>query len=194
MSIRCAVCSKRFTNDNNLTKHLNHPSTSCRPWQTDLVSIAEILKSSTFKAAGRKKTRDVSPEHSRMSQKNDGTTLDYYHDSGPVDDMDISMDDHEDVTEFSEAEDRMNSEASYSPQYSDIHIETHPKPPKLYKNGKTLMDIFTEDRFAHQRETNLYYPFASRDDWEIGSWLLQSGLSMKAIDKFLSLRLVSYRF
>jgi len=28
---------------------------------------------------------------------------------------------------------------------------------------------------------NLYYPFASKQDWEMASWLLRSGLSMAAV-------------
>ena len=52
------------------------------------------------------------------------------------------------------------------------------------------MDQFDTDTFNAQRKVNLYYPFASRQDWELGSWLLRSGLSLVAIDKFLSLELV----
>ncbi|KAF8430633.1 hypothetical protein L210DRAFT_834799, partial [Boletus edulis BED1] len=37
---------------------------------------------------------------------------------------------------------------------------------------------------------NLYYPFTSLDDWEITNFLLKSRLSMKLINKFLSLRIV----
>ncbi|KAG1775072.1 hypothetical protein EV702DRAFT_1199669 [Suillus placidus] len=37
---------------------------------------------------------------------------------------------------------------------------------------------------------NLYYPFASHQDWELGSFLLCLSLSMAAIDEFLGLELV----
>ncbi|KIM56454.1 hypothetical protein SCLCIDRAFT_132585 [Scleroderma citrinum Foug A] len=52
------------------------------------------------------------------------------------------------------------------------------------------MDQFDTDSFSSLRKTNLYYPFASQQDWELGSWLLRSGLSLVAIDKFLLLELV----
>jgi len=38
---------------------------------------------------------------------------------------------------------------------------------------------------------NLYYPFVSQPEWELASFLLKSGLSMVATDKFLKLQIVS---
>ena len=59
-----------------------------------------------------------------------------------------------------------------------------------FGKGTTFMDRFGAHKHAHLRRENLFYPFASRPDWEIASWLLRSGLSMAAIDTFLSLELV----
>ncbi|KIJ63235.1 hypothetical protein HYDPIDRAFT_47651, partial [Hydnomerulius pinastri MD-312] len=57
--------------------------------------------------------------------------------------------------------------------------------------GTTFMEAFDADQFADIRnQENLHYPFADRWDWEVGSFLLMSSLSMKAIDKFLSLDLI----
>ena len=53
------------------------------------------------------------------------------------------------------------------------------------------MDEFEDDEHAAMREDNLYYPWASRPEWELASFLLCSSLSMAAIDQFLSLDLVS---
>jgi hypothetical protein len=53
------------------------------------------------------------------------------------------------------------------------------------------MDRFDLDQYAEERKSNLFYPFASKQDWDVGYWLLSSGLSMAAIDEFLSLELVS---
>jgi hypothetical protein len=53
------------------------------------------------------------------------------------------------------------------------------------------MDIFDEDSHASKRENNVYYPFASADEWELASFLVKSGLSISAIDEFLKLQLVS---
>lgn len=57
--------------------------------------------------------------------------------------------------------------------------------------GQTFLDNFDEDQYADERKNNLFYPFLSQEEWELASFLLQSNLSMAAIDQFLSLRAVS---
>jgi hypothetical protein len=56
------------------------------------------------------------------------------------------------------------------------------------------MDEFDRDQYAGERIKNLYYPFASRDEWEFAAYLLRSDLSMASIDSLLSLNLVSVTF
>jgi hypothetical protein len=46
---------------------------------------------------------------------------------------------------------------------------------------------------AKERESNLFYPFAGKEDWQLAHYLLASGLSMVAIDRFLSLDWVRLR-
>jgi hypothetical protein len=73
-------------------------------------------------------------------------------------------------------------------------IDTHPNAAKVYRtDGRTFMDNFDQDTHTEKRIDNVYYPFASRSEWELASFLLGSNLSMTAIDKFLSLDLVSHR-
>ena len=40
---------------------------------------------------------------------------------------------------------------------------------KTYGKGTTFMEQFDNDRFANERTVNLYYPFASREEWEFAS-------------------------
>lgn len=61
---------------------------------------------------------------------------------------------------------------------------------KTHGWGSTFMDEFNCDTFAQHREENIYYPFVSRGDWELASFLLHSPLSMADIDKLLQLELV----
>jgi hypothetical protein len=68
----------------------------------------------------------------------------------------------------------------------------YPEAAHVYGTGHKFMDVFDADKYANERKENLYYPFASKQDWEMGAWLLRSGLSMPAIDQFLRLQLVSY--
>ncbi|KAH9017835.1 hypothetical protein EDB84DRAFT_1245978, partial [Lactarius hengduanensis] len=42
-----------------------------------------------------------------------------------------------------------------------------------------------------ERKKNIFYPFASRAEWEMAAFLLRSGLAMSSIDSFLSLELIS---
>src|SRR5271156_5505381 len=60
-----------------------------------------------------------------------------------------------------------------------------------YGLGHSLMDVFNADEYAQHQETNLYYPFALKHDWEIATFLDSSKLSMADIDKFLGLELVN---
>lgn len=71
-------------------------------------------------------------------------------------------------------------------------IEEFPGAARVFaQQQNSFLDHFDRDRFSEERRSNLYYPFASRADWEFGLWLTRSGLSMAAIDSFLSLELVS---
>src|ERR1700733_7236056 len=56
------------------------------------------------------------------------------------------------------------------------------------------MDHFDCDQYASEHINNLYYLFATREEWEMASFLLCSDLSMADITKFLSLALVSFDF
>jgi hypothetical protein len=71
-------------------------------------------------------------------------------------------------------------------------VDEYPGAADAYGPGQTFMDRFDADNHAEYRESNLYYPFASRDDWEVGEFLERSSLSMAAIDEFLSLDMVRF--
>ena len=62
---------------------------------------------------------------------------------------------------------------------------------KIFKHGMDFMDRFDNDEHANKHRQNLFYPFASKDEWELASFLLQCGLSTTLIDELLCLNLVS---
>ena len=72
------------------------------------------------------------------------------------------------------------------PRYEDIH----PNTPQVLGSGAGFTEVFNSDHHAEKRRTNLYHPFSSKEEWGLASWLLRSGLSMRATDDFLSLPLV----
>ncbi|KAG1734062.1 uncharacterized protein EDB91DRAFT_1238466 [Suillus paluster] len=82
-------------------------------------------------------------------------------------------------------EEPLGSQASEKP-----YIEHFRDAAKVYRCGQTFLDRFNMDPYAVHRKDNLYYPFMSRQDWELGSVLLCSSLSMAAMDEFLGLKLV----
>ncbi|KAG1906124.1 uncharacterized protein F5891DRAFT_975575 [Suillus fuscotomentosus] len=59
------------------------------------------------------------------------------------------------------------------------------------EDGLTFLDVFDADEFAEYRKDNLFYPFASKEEWEVADYLLRSTLSMAAIDEFLKLHMKS---
>lgn len=72
-------------------------------------------------------------------------------------------------------------------------VETFKGCGVIFPSGRTFMDQFKEDQFAEQRRENIYYPWASKQEWAFALWLLRSQLSMVAIDNLLSLNIVSSR-
>ncbi|KAF9455364.1 hypothetical protein BDZ94DRAFT_1316309 [Collybia nuda] len=72
----------------------------------------------------------------------------------------------------------------------ELFVERFEGAAAKYKGGTTFMDEFDNDVHASKRTENLYYPFASRDEWELASYLLRSDLSVASINTFLSLSLI----
>ena len=92
-----------------------------------------------------------------------------------------------DITTHSEEDITMRCEMTYV-------VEEHPTASRAYGQGTTLMDHFHNDRFAHLCKAHPYYPFTSRDKWELASFLLRSNLSMSALDEFFKLSMVIVLF
>ncbi|KAG1794838.1 uncharacterized protein HD556DRAFT_1198998, partial [Suillus plorans] len=53
-----------------------------------------------------------------------------------------------------------------------------------------FLDLFDADEYVDCRKDNHFYPFASRNEWEVTGFLLQSLLSMAAINEFLALSMI----
>jgi hypothetical protein len=78
------------------------------------------------------------------------------------------------------------------PLEKDPHfIEEYEGAAQSFGSGTTFMDEFDSDTHQSERIDNPYYPFASKFEWELASFLLLSDLSMASIMKFLPLHLVS---
>jgi hypothetical protein len=99
-----------------------------------------------------------------------------------------------DATDMMDAMDMDMNDDQYPEQHATlppIYTELYPGASDTFGQGETYMKLFDEDEHAEKRKKNLYYPFASQPEWELASFLLRSGLSMKATDEFLKLQMVS---
>ena len=83
-----------------------------------------------------------------------------------------------------------NDQMSLDKDPESSFIEYFPGAAQTYWGGSAFINKFHADEFSNHRALNIYYPFTSTGDWELGLWLLCSGLSMNAINSFLSLSLV----
>ncbi|KAG9314874.1 hypothetical protein JVU11DRAFT_3974 [Chiua virens] len=107
--------------------------------------------------------------------------------SGPsyhIDDLMDIDDDHPRNSDFDP------SGSSDSGEMHPGNIEEFPGASQSYLHSSTFMDQLFSDEYSKLRKENVYYLFASQQDWQLALWLLQSCLSMAVIDSFLSLQLV----
>jgi hypothetical protein len=126
---------------------------------------------------------DLSHELEKHKNRQTQNVPDNNMDLGPASDMDV----------FTEHDDSGGND-DWSMDDGEQFIEEYEGAAKEYGTGTTFMDEFDHDQYAGERINNLYYPFASRDEWEFAAYLLHSDLSMASIDSLLSLNLVSVTF
>ncbi|KAF5321441.1 hypothetical protein D9619_000085 [Psilocybe cf. subviscida] len=76
------------------------------------------------------------------------------------------------------------------PASCSLEIIYHPSAAEMYGQGTTFLDAFNQDKFAEYRKTNIYYPFASKMESELGIFLIRSSMSMAEINSFLKLDMI----
>jgi len=83
-----------------------------------------------------------------------------------------------------------------TPDYSHLQpfCTEFPAAGKIHGLAESFVDRLQNDKYASFRVQNPYYPFADKDEWELGSFLLSSGMSMQKVDEFLKLKLVLIYF
>ena len=162
---QCPSCNRWFDNDTSVLRHMNHPWSSCATW----LEFLESISPPTQHSSPTHTSRDDNTSNNDSTTYNDDTTHhnDTTHndetmlDSDAIDDLDIA-------------------------HYEDIH----PNVPQVFGSGAGFIDVFKSDHNAEKRRDNIYYPFSSKGEWGLASWLSRSGLSMRATDDFLSLPIV----
>jgi hypothetical protein len=66
-----------------------------------------------------------------------------------------------------------------------------PTTGRVFDHSGGFMGDFHADKFSEERSQNMFYPFSSKREWQLALFLSRSGLSMRIVDEFLSLDLVS---
>lgn len=164
---RCPRCGKRCKTDAKVVRHLNQPGSSCAKLIDDLILISLPLQPQL-------------PQVLPSDGKQDGTDIPVdstYNDHYPTEsgiDVEMTLDD-----------------SDKGPRQGSQYREDFTGAAEVYGTGKSFMGKFDSDGLAEQRKENLYYPFASKVDWEMASFLLRSRMSMAMIDDFLKLESVS---
>lgn len=152
---QCPSCSKHFSNDSLVLRHMNNPRTSCKSWP-------RFFESTHPEPPNRSMNEHLAPSNDRASNN----------DNHPI------QDDH-------------NGTGDRRTETVERYEDTHPNISSVLGSGPGFMDRFNLDRYAEKRTENLYHPFSSKVEWGLASWLSCSGLSMRAIDQFLALPIVS---
>lgn len=161
----CPQCGKAFDSEVQVQRHLNQPRTKChqRPIAfADTTGLIEQFAAQPW--THHLPGREELRDFQRRPRHDASQSGHSRHGSVDSETLDTSISDY------------------------------FPGAAKVVDQSSTkFMDTFDQDRFAEIRDTqNIYYPFADRPEWELAEFLATSELSMAAIDRFLSLPLVSY--
>lgn len=185
---RCLRCQKRFKDERRVLAHMNHPSTSCHTHFVDLVSISNLRRTSLKQPVAG--SQDSNPSETlETNVPMGGTQFSTYH--LPEDSPDAELPANYTRSPGLASTTSLQPSTPNQPDTSPFHFETHPNISQTYGSGLTFMDKFDADPHAQKRSFQLYYPFSSKGEWELASFLLQSSLSMGKINVFLKLELVS---
>jgi hypothetical protein len=172
--VHCPRCAKKFKNQATLLNHMNQPVSSCLTHFQEQINISNA--------------RCTSPTTTEALELADDEAL---HLENPPELLDFV-----DILNNHLPSESLPAHSSLKPPDSiqnPFRIQEHPNVAKVFGRGHTFMDQFDNDDFASaRRQGHIYYPFASRDEWELASFLLRSNLSLADTDRFLKLELVSF--
>ena len=160
--MECPQCHRNFRDRKALLCHMNHPFGSCHSHLEEVVNLVDELQ----RYQERRRQRQPIPS-------------DDFTPPATPEPMDIDA-----TAVEGSREDVQNVD-------SGPFIQEYVGAAREYGHGTTFLQRFDCDQYAQERKKNLYYPFASRDEWELATFLLRSDLSLASIDSFLSLKLVS---
>ena len=198
--VPCPWCAKTFKTRSAALNHMNQPNSRCRTQYSQNFAGPSTAMTGTANMSSADSTTAEQPDPPPETQDPDDDELDMF---DVPDDSDMPLleqqteDNTADVDIWSDLESiQMDVDPdNINAQPEPFYVEYYPGAACTTGKGPTFMELFDVDQFATKRTKNLYYPFASSGEWEVATFLVKSSLSMRAIDKFLKLQLVSiFRF
>lgn len=184
---RRPLCYRNFKGSRGLSVHLSH-SKPCNEWYE---AQARDRPKSPVQSTAELDTSSKSVEDARSSPLPWSSTLENRASPLARQSRSVTLEDaDEDDAGLGDIEGHSYSSDSTSSS-SDRHTEFHPTAGRIYGKGRTILqEVDDKDQFKTERIKNVYYPFMSRQDFEMGAWLSQSNVSMSQIDDFLKLSYV----
>jgi len=163
----CPRCGKLFNLESSVLNHMNQRSSNCRTY------FVEVMTSQLPNQHAEIEPAPSSPASPTSSIQ-------------PFQPLEAFQEDQIDVIPDPE---HLETVTNTGPYYTEFHPQGSQQ--QLISRGSTFMELFNGDKNATKRVTNLYFPFSSQEEWQLGAFLVNSGLSMSEISEFLKLELVS---
>ncbi|KAI5996952.1 hypothetical protein EDD15DRAFT_2163119 [Pisolithus albus] len=163
----CPKCLKYFRTARGVTFHRAQPRAVCNvrdDWDTELVSAA------------------ATPANERVNHEVDDALLP----PSPPEFQPMDLD-PDPAWEGGKNRHSISPSISIAADSLGRVLVTFPRASEIFEGGETFLTRFELDPYAVCRRLFPFYPFANLDDWRVANFLLTSGLSMRALDEFLSL-------
>lgn len=183
---RCPRCGKAFARESSVLCHLNQPQSNCRFFYENVVHFQQPPDNPDQVPMPTVQQPDSAPS-SPMNLTSEPVEVPMFEDA-PTGFDKMDTEDNQPDSEAPCQESLFDHPRADALKY---FCEEHPDPSWIRpERGETFMDKFDNNEHAGKRSSNLYYPFATRSEWELAAFLLRSNLSMSSIDEFLKLDLV----
>lgn len=197
MSKTCGRCGKSFKNQTCVKKHQSQRKSYCRTLYEETLRINQALAAETSTCSEQLDPCYSPPSPPKIADQLFGLQGSSSSEDLPPEDDAINTDvlPSQSQAQISpgpvhSAQPFYTSEFDSTSKGTGIHIEKYPSASQTCGKGETFLDLFRKDTFKEKRQAFPYYPFASKDEWELAYFLLHSDLSMNAQNDLLKTKLV----
>lgn len=197
----CGHCGKYFKNHTCVRKHQSQPKSYCRTLYNETLRINQTLARPSRCSVDPQHIENYIPTSSIRNEDNLGdiepSLFQLEEDLSPQDnpnDPDVQIQSQAQILPcpVQSAQSLYTLEFDPTNKGTEFHVEKYPFASQTCGQGETFLDLFKKDPFSEKRVAFPYYPFASKDEWELAYFLLRSDLSMNAQNSLLQTKLVRF--